>query len=233
MARPVLLNNVDHRDLRIDARRGMSLGDGVMAAPTFPAEFRNVQSYYPIVFGRAGDTGFQPLALFGFGEGQNLFIEDGTWDAAYVPLSIQRQPFLIGPGHDGAALMHLDMDSPRVGRERGEPLFLEHGGNSAYLERMRAVLSALHEGLQATPAFVDALLRHRLLEPFTLDVALPDRPALQVSGFHAVAEERLRALDATALGALHQAGLLEPVFMAVASLGNLRKLVERLERGRG
>ena len=46
------LNNVEHRDLRIDTRRLAALGDDVMCAATFPAEFRNVQSHYPIVFRR-------------------------------------------------------------------------------------------------------------------------------------------------------------------------------------
>src|SRR3546814_4226752 len=51
----VLLNNIDHRDLRVDARRGARFGDRVMSSVTFPAEFRSVQAHYPIVFRATGD----------------------------------------------------------------------------------------------------------------------------------------------------------------------------------
>ena len=34
--------------------------------------------------------------LFGFAEAENLFVTDDGWDARYVPLTILRQPFLIG-----------------------------------------------------------------------------------------------------------------------------------------
>ena len=46
----MLLNNVDHKDLRVITTRGAEYGDDVMFALTFPAEFRNIQAHYPIVF---------------------------------------------------------------------------------------------------------------------------------------------------------------------------------------
>ncbi len=68
-----------------------------MYAITFPWEFRNLQAHYPILFRKRPDTGeFQPIALFGFEERENLFLTGSGWDAAYVPLTIERQPFLIG-----------------------------------------------------------------------------------------------------------------------------------------
>ena len=72
------------------------INDEVMQALTFPDEFRNVQAHYPIVFRRDAGGGFQPLALFGLHEGANLFLQGDRWDATYIPLSVQRQPFLIG-----------------------------------------------------------------------------------------------------------------------------------------
>ena len=39
-----------------------------MFALTFPAEFRNLQAHYPIVFRKTRDGQFQPIALFGFRE---------------------------------------------------------------------------------------------------------------------------------------------------------------------
>ncbi|MBB1062096.1 SapC family protein [Marilutibacter spongiae] len=229
MTRHTALNNIDHRDLRVDPRRGARMGDDAMFAPTFPAEFRNVQAHYPIVFHKDGQGRFQPVALFGFRQGQNLFLHGERWDATYVPLAMERQPFLIGRSGTELAV-HIDLDHPRVGTTAGEPLFREHGGSSDYLERMTSMLRTLHDGLEATPAFVDALLRHDLLESFVLDVQLDDGAQHRLAGFYTVQEDRLRALDSDAFLALHRDGHLEPLYMVLASLAQLRVLIERINR---
>ncbi|GAB3341320.1 SapC family protein [Marilutibacter aestuarii] len=229
MTRHTALNNIDHRDLRVDPRRGARMGDDVMFAPTFPAEFRNVQAHYPIVFHKDGQGRFQPVALFGFRQGQNLFLRGERWDATYLPLAMERQPFLIGRSGTELAV-HIDLDHPRVGTATGEPLFREHGGSSDYLERMTSMLRTLHDGLEATPAFIDALLRHELLESFVLDVQLDDGAQHRLAGFYTVQEDRLRALDADAFLALHRDGHLEPLYMVLASLAQLRVLIERINR---
>jgi hypothetical protein len=228
MANAVLLNNVDHKNLRVDTRRSGDLGDAVMLVPTFPAEFRNVQAHYPIVFRKTAEGGFQPVALFGFEEGQNLFLDGERWDAAYVPLAIERQPFLIGVQGE-ELLVQVDLDHPRVS-DSGEPVFLAHGGTTEFLERMNSVLLALYEGLQGTPAFVSALLEHGLLESFTLDIELEDGSHHRLAGFYTINEERLSALDGAALHTLQQAGHLQSIYMAIASISNFRGLIERRNR---
>ena len=231
MARHVQLNDIDHKHLRIDTRRSAALGDDVAFVPTFPAEFRNLQAHYPIVFRKDANGALHPIAVLGFQEGRNLFLDGDRWDASYLPLAIERQPFLIGKGDDDLTV-HIDLDSPRVGSQIGIALFHEQGGNSEYLDRVASVLLALHNGLEGVAAFVDALLALELLESFVLDVELDDGSANRLSGFYAINEDRLRALDAAALGGLHAAGHLEPVFMAVASVANFRGLIERMNRNR-
>jgi hypothetical protein len=229
MANTVPLNNIDHRDLRVITTRSAEYGDDVMLALTFPSEFRNLQAHYPIVFRKSADGQFQPLALLGFQEKQNLFLTRRGWDATYVPLTIERQPFLIG--RSGEHLMiHVDLDSPRISRTVGEALFLPHGGNTELLERINSVLLAIHEGLAATPAFIGALLEHELLESFVFDVRLADGSDNRLAGFYIINEERLNALNGGVLEALSSAGYLQAVYMAVASLSNFRALIERQNR---
>lgn len=231
MAQPALLNNNDHQQFRVITTRSAAYGDDVMAVPTFPGEFRRLQAHYPIVFQRT-EQGFQPLALMGFEARQNLFLVEGAaggWDAPCMPLALERQPFLIGRGRDELQV-HIDLDSPRLSRTEGEPLFLPYGGHSDYLTHMTSVLLTLHEGLQATPAFVAALQDHGLLESFVFDIERADGTPQRLAGFHTVHEERLAALDAAALDSLHRAGWLLPIYMAVASLSQLRALADRLAR---
>lgn len=229
MTQHVLLNNIDHRDLRVETARGAEYGDAVMSALTFPAEFRNVQAHYPIVFQKDAQGSFQPVALFGLQAGQNLFLQGARWDAYYVPLAVERQPFLIGMA-DGEPMIHIDMAHPRVQSTSGEPVFLPHGGTSEYLEKINSILLALHDGLRATQAYVDALLAHDLLESFVLDVQLDADNHSRLAGYYTINEERLGSLDPAALGALAAAGHLEPTYMALASLSGFRDLIERARR---
>lgn len=233
MARHAQLNNIDHRDLRVVTERGAAWGDDVMSALTFPGEFRNLQAHYPIVFQKTADGSFQPVALLGFQTGQNLFLDGRGWDARYLPLAIERQPFLIGLSVEGEPLMHIDLDHPRVGHDHGEPLFRTHGGTTDFLDRMASTLQALHEGLQAVPGFVDALLRHELLESFVLDITLDDGAQHRLAGFYTIDEERLSRLGGEALAALHGEGHLQAIYMAVASLSRFRDLIERVRRAQG
>jgi hypothetical protein len=229
MPHTILLNNIDHKDVRVITARGAEYGDDVMFAITFPAEFRNIQAHYPIVFRKAADGQFQPLALFGFEERQNLFLTSDGWDATYLPLMIERLPFLIGRANS-QLMIHIDMGSPRVSRAAGEPLFREHGGTTEFTERMNSVLLAIHEGLEQTPAFIGALLEHELLESFVLDVELHDGTQSRLAGFYTINEDRLNALGGSALERLNQAGHLLPTYMAIASLSNFRALIERRNR---
>ncbi len=231
MPRHAQVNNIDHKDLRIDTRRSATLGDDVAFAATFPAEFRDLQAHYPIVFRKDAHGGLSPVALLGFEEGTNLFLDGERWDAHYVPLAIERQPFLIGRGGDEMTV-HIDLDSPRVGNEVGQPLFREHGGQTEYLDRIASVLLTLHNGLERVPAFVNALLAFDLLESFALDIELDDGSLNRLAGYYIINEERLRGLDAGALGPLHAAGHLEPIYMAVASVSNFRGLIDRMNRSR-
>jgi hypothetical protein len=236
MPNHALLNNVEHKQLRIVTARGAAWGDALMSALTFPAEFRELQAHYPIVFAKNADgTSFDPIALFGFQQGENLFLGAGKngWDAPTIPLTVERQPFLIGRPADGAEdqlLIHVDMDSPRLSTLEGEPLFLSYGGSTEYLERVSRVLRSIHDGLETSKSFIEALLHLELLESFVLDIELDDGSQNRLAGFYTINEERLASLKADQLARLHEAGYLQAIYMAVASLSQFRGLIERKNR---
>ena len=229
MAKPVLLNNIDHKDLHVLTGRGAHVGDHVMSALTFPAEFRDVQACYPIVFRKTADGGFEAHALFGFQEGENLFLGLHGWEPPYVPLAIERQPFLIGINGDELTV-HVDLENPRIASSGGERVFLPHGGTSEYLERVNSTLLAIHKGLQQARGFLAALLELQLLESFVFDIELDDGSQNRLAGFYTVNEERLAALPGSVLEQLNRAGYLQAIYMVVASMSNFRTLIERKNR---
>lgn len=227
-----LLDNLSHRALRLHTQRTAAMGDARMAVLALPEEFRALQAHYPIVFQRVEGGGFQPVALFGLREGENLFLTtDGRWDAPVLPMALEREPFLIGRDGD-ELLMHIDLDSPRIVRdgEGGSPLFLPHGGHSELLDHASTLLQALHAGLERLPAFIAALMRHELLEPFALDIAQQGGGVQRLAGLHTIHEGRLAALRGEALEELHREGHLEAIYMVLASMSRLGPLIERGQR---
>lgn len=230
---PVQLDNNTHRDLRIVTTRGAAWGDDLMTTPVFVSEFRSAQAYYPIVFQAADNgAGMQPVALLGLRSGENLFLEAHGWDVPYIPLALERGPFMIGRGGN-ELMIHVDMDSPRIGRGEGEAAFMPHGATTEYLERINAVLATIHQGVEAVAPFVAALLRHELLESFVLDVEAADGSQNRLAGFHTISEDRLALLDAAALAELHAQGWLAATYMVLASTAHFRELIERYNKRLG
>lgn len=230
MSAHAVLTAEAHRDLRVRTNRGAAFGDAVMSCLVVPDEFRRVQEEYPILFRLSAERdSFTALAMFGFEDGENLFLDGDRWDARMRPLAMEIQPFLIGTTANGATKqVHIDLASPRLGD--GVRLFDEDGQPTPYLERIAEQLGELDAGFEASHAFFAALRRHELLEPLMLDVTLDDGSSNRLVGFHAIDEDRLTTLDAGALAELQEAGHLFPIYMAVASLGRIGALVERRNR---
>ncbi|SFP97347.1 SapC family protein [Sphingomonas rubra] len=226
-----ILTPATHAATRVRHERGAAMGDALMSCLIVPDEFRRVQQEYLIMFRRnIEDDSVIAVALFGFEAGENLYLaEGGRWDARYLPLAMDIQPFLIGragPDTEGGQV-HIDMGSPRIGEEDGTRLFDMDGRATPFLEGVVEKLGALDTGYRASVGFFDALRRHDLLEPLTLEITLDDGSVNRLVGFQVIDEDRLRELDASALDDLHGEGHLMPIFMALASQGNLAGLIAR------
>jgi hypothetical protein len=235
MATTVLLNSIDHQDVKIITERSQQYGDNLWYSLTFPAEFRSVQAYYPIFFNKDVNTGeFFSVAMFGFQDKENLFLTDNKWDAPYIPLSVTRQPFLIGvqkTNEDGEdkeqRVLHIDMSHPRVNQQHGHALFLEFGGSTPYLDSVADMLEAIHHGMVDSKIFINLLVEHKLLEPFTLEIELNDKTQNQMLGFYVISEDKVAELSADTLAILHARGYLQAIYMAIASQSNVRGLLNR------
>jgi hypothetical protein len=234
VAQTTLLNTQTHKNLRVKTERSAALGDAVMWSPTFAAEFRSVQTYYPILFQKDTSTHeLFPVALFGFEQGENLFLCESGWDAGYVPLMIQRVPFSIGlypneaEGEEKKRMVHIDLEHPRVSENEGERLFGDQGEESPFLERVSGVLETIHVWNAHNKGFMAALTKNELIEPVTMDVTSRTGEKGQLVGFYTINEDRLADLTPEAVTDLHRKGYLEPIYMAIASLSNMRKLAER------
>ena len=238
MARYELLNNVAHKDLRIAARFGRAFGDDVGMVPAYPTEYAELQREYPIFFQKDSETGeYRSVALLGFARDENLYLQGERWNAGYLPGHVARGPFLIGfqeQDVDGElrreAVIHVDLDHPRVSFDEGEPVFLPHGGNSPYLEQVATVLRGIRDGVDGGKAMYELFDAMGLIQPITLDIKFDDTHGANVTGLLGIDHERLAALDAESLHALHRSGYLEGAYLVLASMHNLRRLMAEKQR---
>jgi hypothetical protein len=234
MSNFVILSPSAHKHIKVITEHGEAYGDNVKFAVTYPLEFRNIQSSYPIFFSKSSETGeFFPIALLGFEDGENLFLSDSGWDATYIPMMMKRQPFLIGyqasseDEQGKKPVVSIDMDSPRVSEDQGQMLFDENDLPTDFLKSMMSNLEALHLGYEHNKGFVSALTAVDLLEPFTLEITLDNGSNNQLLGFYTINEQKLLELDGETLGELNAKGYLQPIYMAVASYARIRALIDK------
>lgn len=235
MTNHALLDNVTHKDLKILPGYRKGQGFDTSTVRVFPVEFSELQVEYPIVLVRNKASGhFEPVALLGLSSNENLFLDENGWDARYIPLAIERQPFLIGfqeATQSGIPqrqpVVHIDLDHPKVSMTEGEPVFLPHGGESPLLERISSVLATIHQGNEINQVFSKLLVGLDLVESSAMEFTLSNGEKHTLSGLHIINEERLSALNGNALETLHQKGLLKSIYMMLASMPNFRKLIGR------
>jgi hypothetical protein len=234
----VVLDNQIHRDVRIAATRPTTECAQVNAVSVIPREFPRLLAHYPIFFTKNTDSGrFEPAALLGFERQENLFFMDGRWDAAYVPLQMQRQPFSLIPrrtdesdGKPASLDVAIDLHSQTVQSQEGERLFLEDGQPSKFLQGITSILSALVTGATEGYAFTGRLAELGLIEPVQIDIEFVDGSETKLQGLYWIAAAALKALPAAQLAELRDREFLEWMYFQMASISHVSGLVARKNR---
>jgi len=240
MTRHVMLNNIAHKDLRVITRFSAEFGDKVGTMMIVPTEFADVQREYPIFFRKDPTSGeYSSFALLGLTKDENLFLEDGVWKADYVPGIVARGPFLIGfqERREGAdvqreAVIHVDLDDPRISSTEGEPVFLPQGGNSRYLDRIAGILNGIRTGLDVSKDMFAAFTEADLIEPVKLEIKINSEELYDLHGMFTISQKKLAELSPEALHKLNASGFLQGAFLVISSLRNVQRLIEKKGRRR-
>jgi hypothetical protein len=231
MANIQIINPALHKDLRVTSAYQAELGHAMGAIMILPSEILEAQREYPILFRKHPETGqLLTIALLGFKQEENLFLADNaSWNAKYVPLAMSKGPFVVGvdKSQDEERMMIcINRDDPRVGEEKGEPLFDEEGNPSHFLEAIRRNLFRLHEGLADTKKMVDAFLALNLIESVGMDIRLNNGEHINFSGAYTINTENLSQLSAEQLQQLNIEGYLSLAYFIAGSLNNVNRLIE-------
>ncbi|MGS2720033.1 SapC family protein [Paraglaciecola aestuariivivens] len=235
MANHQLLDNVTHKDVHVITDHTAQYDDSSSYTNIVLSEIDQVQAHYPIFFQQnPTNQQLEAIALFGLGPEENLFLTDSGWQANYIPLTIQRRPFLIGFKQNTTQgvvtqepVVHIDMDSPRISYNQGEAIFLPQGGQSPYLQNITGVLMAIHQGYQQTHEFIQALTEHQLIESVDIQVELKDGSKHKMDFLFSINEEKVAKLADQDVATLHRQGYLKAIHMIMASTAKLADLIER------
>lgn len=231
----VVLNNVDHHDVRLHRVRGAGNAETINQVRVFPSEFRDLQRDFAIFF-RRDDSGYHSVAILGLDAGENLYLEGegevARWTARTVPAILDRGPFSIGMGSEGNPMIMVDLGHPWISRDAGESLFLSHGGNAPALDRAAATLRTLHAGIEVEQAMFAAFEQAGLIAYLDLDIRLDESTEYKLPELYTIRPDALRSLDGAVLAALNGNGFLELAYMVLASHDNLNRLIEAKNRRR-
>lgn len=237
MTNNVLLDNLSHKDLKVTSQYSAGFGENFGSALAFPTEFAELQKEYPILFRQDAETGkYQATVLLGLQQDENLFLDEQSpsgWAAHYVPGIIAKGPFLIGRQnqvHDGeeqsVPVVHIDLDHVKVTQQDGYALFLEHGGNSPYLEHISSTLIMLGQGMAIQDDMFSAFTEMDLIESVDINIELDNGDQRKLIGNFTINTDKLDSLNGEQLVKLNNSGFLALAHAVVFSMTNIRKLTE-------
>lgn len=225
------LNFEQHKTLGYTEKYGPEYGHQIGAVMVLPNEFAKVQREYPILFRKDSETGrFLPVALLGFEENENLFLnEHSMWSTRYIPLAIKQGPFLIGLQQQEAEqrlAIYADLNDSRVQQNLMPKLFNTDGTASTALNEVRDILSARHEGSERLEPMIEAFLKYDLLEPVRVEIELANGTTIHFDAGYTVHIEKLIALENDAVVELHKSGFLSLAYNVADSVNNIQNLID-------
>lgn len=230
MSNLVALNNHMHQNIRVNTQLAEAQGIHLNMVPVVLSEFLKLAVQFPIAFTKNKDTGrFVCVALFGFQEGENLFIKNNQWDSLYLPLQIRRQPFFLGSSDqaEDQFVICIDTGHQSIQREQGEQIFDTDGKETAYLENIKSILAELVNGETATQNFMNTLASLKLLQPMQLEITFGNGESTRVEGMYTINEEHLNRLSSDDINGLHTQSYLSPIYTMMTSIGHIYGLIDK------
>lgn len=225
--RPEALHSAVHAELRFQPRDDLfSVAAKTHLVPLLVGEFAQAALHFPIIF-----VGLErhPVAVLGLKEGQNLFMEDGKFDAGvYLPAYVRRYPFTLAATEGDEAVVCIDAASPSFSTEgQGKSLF-EGGQATKFTNDAIAFLNDFEAERKRTTAFVRELETSSLFEVKTTSfIDAQTGRHEHVADYFSISEEKLLALDPARLGELAKAGDLLAVYAHLMSLHKWDAVISR------
>lgn len=230
--RAVPVNQTRHGGSGVKVGDDFSFARDVNSMPLLAQEFRDAMREYPIVFAGAEDK-IMPAVLLGFGEHENLFVDEaGKWNAKYIPAFARRYPYVFSSSEDGQTLtLCIDEDFSGFNQEgEGERLFDDDGEQTSYLKKVLDFQTEFQRLFQRTQAFCKNLHDLGLLDPMQAQLKFGSGQEISIGGFMVVNRERLKEVSGEKLSELATVDELELLYLHLQSLHNVTDLARQVKQ---
>ncbi|MER2492744.1 SapC family protein [Catenovulum sediminis] len=197
-------------------------------APICLAEVPQIAVNYPIFIAKHPNTGqFGLQAMLGLNAQENLFLQENTWQSAYVPLYFATQPFRLSVEQNDLsnAKVTVDVEHASVQAETGDALFDKNSNQSDILKKAIASLQQLFASIQHNQNFFNTLSNYELLERVQLNINANYSSNLSTSALYNINERALNKLSSAQTHELHQSGYLAACYLILASKLKVQSLI--------
>lgn len=227
----VALNSEAHRNLKFAADEvNFAFARDTTAVLLGGVEFAEAGREYPIVFIRGQDRQMRPAALLGVRDGENLFVDEhGKWDARYIPAFVRRYPFVMAEGDgQGQLVVCIDEGCAALNAEHGELLINAKGKMQPRMNEVMQFLQNFQQEFARTELVVRQLDELGLFVQQGARFDTPGGETFQLNDFYLIDEAKFGQIEDAKLPQLFRSGALGMVYLHLASLGNMRKLLDRV-----
>lgn len=231
MNKATVLNNVDHKNLKIKNQTENDLN--VNRSLIYVTEISELHKEFPLVFYKHSDGTTQLHAILGLEKDENLFVGSNGWTTRFVPALLARGPFSLGyknpestDSQQQSPVICIDMQDPRVNTEQGEDVFMQFGGEAPYLNYVKKALQVIDSGMQFDKTLYTLVDSMDLLEPVAINIKLSNVEEINFSDYYTVNQEKLAKLSGNELAELNQYGVLSLLYFVLSSMGNFQSLME-------
>jgi hypothetical protein len=224
----VPLSKEQHATTKINNTNAFSHISGEHMLPVVVHEFVVAGAEFPIVFVKANDS-FQPVVMLGLTAQQNLYLQDGKWQAQYIPRAVRNYPLvLVKDKPDGDRLLvAVDESSERLSDAEGQALFNDDGSESEFLTYRKQQMADYIDMGVVTRNFVEKLKSLDLIieQVLTLNINGEER---RINGIYLIDEKKFNDLSDDVFLELRKNGYLTAIYAQLVSVNHTQKLVKKI-----
>jgi len=225
------INSIAHLKCGIKELSTFAYAKEMIHAPITVAEFYESCKDYPIVFAKDASESWSALALIGYKEKENLFIDEkGAWEKnRYVPAFIRRYPFIFvaQPNTDELSLAFDVTCKEEKCTVMERRFFDDEAKATPFLQTIMSFLTQFQNDAKATAEFIKQLDDWELLEARMANIVTPTGETFTLNGFYVINEEKLRHLAKKKKEEIYAKNAIPLITAHLISLSNIQRMGNR------
>jgi len=225
------INSIAHLKCGIKELSTFAYAKEMIHAPITVAEFYESCKDYPIVFAKDASESWSALALIGYKEKENLFIDEkGAWEKnRYIPAFIRRYPFIFvaQPNTDELTLAFDVTCKEEKCTVMERRFFDDEAKTTPFLQTIMSFLTQFQNDAKATAEFIKQLDEWELLEARMANIVTLTGATFTLNGFYVINEEKLRHLGKKKKEEIYAKNAIPLITAHLISLSNIQRMGNR------